>query len=482
MKNYLVLALFALVCNIVTAQTGIDWGTSVDIAPSSFGGQHPRIVVDASGNPIVIWTRSGDESLMFARWNGTGFTAPVKLNDGLTVANASWMGPDIAAKGDTVYVVMKQTPEADTNSHVYLTRSFDGGSTFSIPLRVDYLADSVSRFPTVAVDDAGHPLVAFMKFNNSFLDSRWAVSRSFDYGATFQTDVEASGWSSPGSEVCDCCPGALVSDGATVAMLYRDNRNNIRDTWAGLSTDSGTTFSTGFNLDQNNWNINSCPATGPDGVIVGDTLYSVFMNGASGTLAYLSAFSLSSQTLVSVDPLTGVVPGLSQQNYPRIDHDDRALCVVWRQVLNGESQLALRFTQDITQGLPAGFDVVDGSGIVNADVALANAKVHVVWQDENDGKVKYKLGTYSPVSTGLATPAVGKSVVMAPNPAMDHTIIRLVDHSAFLAEVYGFAGNLVYASTETTMLRLDTSEFQPGTYVVVLKQAGRQWLRKLVVN
>src|SRR6187399_144931 len=140
--------LFTLIFISILADAQITWNMAMDVAGSSFGNMHPRIVTNASGDPLILWNHS--MNAMFSRWNGTGFTTPVALNPApLMVAGASWMGPDIAAKGDTVYVVFKQMPEADTSSHIYIIRSFDGGTTFSMPFQVDNIGDSISRFPTL---------------------------------------------------------------------------------------------------------------------------------------------------------------------------------------------------------------------------------------------------------------------------------------------------------------------------------------------
>jgi len=281
MKNILVIS-FLLFSISVSAQSGITWTTGTDIYNNTYSNMHPRMALDRQGNPLIVWGKMSDESVYFSRWNGTMFTTPVKLNGTMTVAAASWMGADIASHGDTVYVVMRQTPEsADTSKHIYIVRSFNGGQNFSSPIRVEYIADSVSRFPTVTTDATGNPIVAFMKFNSSFMDSRWVVVKSNDYGTTFSTDVKASGWGSS-AEVCDCCPGAIVSSANKTAMLYRDNNSNIRDIWTGISNNNATSFPSGFEVDNNNWMVMSCPSSGPDGVIIGDTLYSTFMSSGSG--------------------------------------------------------------------------------------------------------------------------------------------------------------------------------------------------------
>jgi hypothetical protein len=368
----------------------------MNISVNTFGNMHPRISVDGNGDPLVIWGRMSDGAVFLARWNGTGFNTPVKLNPAwMQIATASWMGPDIASKGDTVYVVVKKTPETSDTNHVYILTSFDGGNNFFAPVRVDYIADSLSRFPTVTVDDQGNPIVAFMKFNSSFLDSRWVVSRSLDYGNTFNTDVKASGFSGINAEVCDCCPGAVLNSGVNTLMLYRDNLSDIRDIWAGHSNNNLASFDNGFAVDTLNWFIVTCPSSGPDGIIVGDSLYSVFLSAGNGSYrTYLSTSSVSNNALGTFSNLTGSLPGLSQQNYPRIAHSGNAAAIVWKQNINGVAQLPVLFTNDITSGFPSAFDTVDISDITNADVAMSNGKVYVVWQDDNSQTVKFRSGTY----------------------------------------------------------------------------------------
>jgi hypothetical protein len=73
-----------------------------------------------------------------------------------------------------------------------------------------------------------------------------------------------------------------VSEGNTVVMPYRDNDNNIRDTWVGVSNDGGASFTSGMDVDQQDWLIMACPSSGPDAFIIGDNIYSTYMSGASG--------------------------------------------------------------------------------------------------------------------------------------------------------------------------------------------------------
>ncbi len=486
MKN--LLFVFTLLSSVYSvAQSGITWNSGLNIAANTYSNMHPRLCVDGSGNPMVIWGRMNDQSVFFSKWNGSTFSTPLKLNDTLTIATASWMGPDIASHGDTVYVVMKQTPEADTSSHIYLVRSFDGGITYSLPQRVDFIADSISRFPTITTDSAGNPVVAFMKFNNSFMESRWVVLKSTDYGATFSIDVKASGWGGSGG-VCDCCPGAVISSGNNCAMLYRDNNANIRDIWMGVSNDYGSTFTNGCNIDNNNWLIMSCPSTGPDAVTINDTLYSTFMNGAGGNAkCYFSKASLNNVALTSVAPLTGSIPGLTQQNFPRIASHGSALAIVWKQVISGNTMLPVLFTNDISNGLPSVYDTVDLNNITNADVALSNGSIYVVWQDDGSQTVKFYYGTFVPVSTGITSPNQNEKqdVTIFPNPVSN--VLNITSSSEISSVcIFNHFGEMVYSasldiqSLPFTTRKINLQNFSAGIYFINIAAGNSFYNHKFI--
>lgn len=461
------------------AQNTIIWNAGMNVAPASSGNEHPRITTDASGHPLILWGHVN--RAMFSRWNGSGFTTPVMVNPAtMTIAEASWMGPDIAAHGDTVYVVFKQTPEDSYLSHIWCVRSFDGGVSFSQPVRVDYIADSLSRFPSVTTDPLGNPVIGFMKFDPSFGDERWVVVRSTDFGTSFSLDVKASGWSSPSSTVCNCCPGTVLCSGNTVAMVYRDNKSDIRDTWAGVSFNGAVSFAGGMGLDGQNWNINYCPASGPDGVIIGDTLYSTFMSGASGMLrVYYSKSSLSAMTGSTGMLLTGSIMGLTKQNYPRMAAYGTALAIAWPQQVNGNDQCVLRFTNNILNGLPAGYDTVDLNNITNTDVALTGNHVFVVWEDDNSGTIKYRMGTYTP-SVGIHELERGVSVSIYPNPSTEFISVDCDEtmNELILTDIPGKKIYSTFPNQKTAKLHLERT----GVYFLTIRVDKAVITRKIIVQ
>lgn len=481
----LILVISSFISLFASAQNGITWNMGMNIAASSFGNMHPRMVTDGAGNPAVIFGRMSDQSVFISRWNGTAFTMPMQVNPvSLTIATMSWQGPNIAAKGDTMYIVMKQTPEADTSSHIYIQRSFDGGISFSMPVQVDNISDSISRFPTVTIDDNGNPIVAFMKMDAAFMDARWVVAKSNDFGNTFNVDTKASGWS--GGVICDCCPGALANNGSNVLMVYRDNLNNLRDQWAGISTDNGNSFTAGMPIDQNNWMITSCPGSGPDAVIIGDTVHTVYMSSATGNAhVYYSAASISAMQGTTGSEITGNFAGLTIQNYPRIATDGTAMALAWKQIVNGVDQCALLFTNDIANGFPASYDTVDLSQVVNTDVAIAGGNIFVVWEDGGSGTVKYRSGTFNSTTT---VPKINSTVLfsISPNPARGVITIHSND-SGSNAEitVTDYLGQKIFLNiifSDQGYTRISTENWNSGIYFITLFSENSISTQKIIIQ
>lgn len=448
------------------AQSGITWNPTMNVNNMTmYGNQRPRIVLDRSGDPMILWGNSGNNNAYFSKWNGTGFTTPMVVNTSFPVFAASWAGPDIASNGDTLYIVVKETPEITNPAYIFA--SFDGGNTFSTASQVDlYLADSISRFPTVTVDNNGQPIVAYMKINPDFLGARWVVTRSNDFGNTFTVDQLASGWS--GGDVCDCCPSSITNSGNTVIHMYRDNNSNIRDMWAGMSTDGGNTFTSGFYLDNPGWMLMMCPSSGPDGDIIGNKLHSVLMSGASGDyLIYHSITDLTSQLNDTTYAITGLLPGLSSQNYPRMATDGSAVGIIWKQAVSGQDQLPLIFTNNINSGFPANYDTVDLDNITNADIAINDGMVHIVWEDAVSGTVKYRSGTYQSVLS--VDEEVSMNFVVYPNPATNEIELQIPEGvNEFSWEIVNLNGEIVKSGEKNSNgnFHIVVSDLAKGNYYV----------------
>ncbi len=480
MKQLFTSILLLTICSNSNAQT-ITWGTPLTVSSGTTGNLHPRITLGRSGNPFVLWGKS-DTKAYFSKWSGSAFTTPVALNPSFTVFAQSWAGPDIASFGDTIYASMKRNPETSDTNYSFLVHSYDGGTTFSAPIRVDNIDTNKSRFPIVTTTSTGNPLVAFMKFNAMFADARYVVSKSTNYGMSFSADALASGTA---GDVCDCCPAAIVSSGSNAAVLFRNNLSNIRDIWTGVSTDNGTSFPTNIAIDSTNWMIMSCPSTGPDAFAIGDSIYSVFASSGSGSyLVYLSRYSMSG-TGVTTTPLTGAFSGLSSQNYPRIANAGNDASIVWKQVSGGMNMICFSFTNNISTGF-TGFDTLAmGSGMMNADVVMTPGNIHVVYEDDNTGKLMYVKGTYT-IPLSVTDVANRERIEIYPNPATESFSVNLNKINAisfsYLTDVTGKRIDLK-ANNKNDKIIFSLTGIAKGNYYFVLgDEAGKTYYSKLVVQ
>lgn len=481
MKRIILFTLFLFFSKTLFCQS-INWSAPLNVAPAQYGNNHPRIVLDGNGSPLILWGKSTTNEAWFSRWNGNAFTAPVILNPvTIPVFAASWAGPDIASFGDTIYVTYKHTPE-DTN-HIYITKSFDGGATFSSPVQVDNIGLNISRFPVVAVDSAGNPLVAFMHFEPMWMNPQYVVCRSSDFGNSFNTEVVASSFS--GGQVCDCCPATLISAENFTTMLYRDNLNNIRNMWAGISTDAGTTFSNGIAIDQTNWFFNSCPSSGPDGFILDDSLYSVFMSAGTGnSLIYNSVFSLSNPTSGTSNAITGMVAGLNEQNFPRIAHAGKAAVISWVQTINNVDQLLFQYTDNIQNGFPTLIDTITtGNQLANTDVAISPGEIHLIWENSTTGTIKYQKGSY--VTSNITSQSANSGIQLYPNPAGNFVNLKVENdnHSLIEINIFNINGQPVcHQNTFKNIVTINTLEFTSGIYAVQVTVNGVSSFKKLSVE
>jgi hypothetical protein len=162
--------------------------------------------------------------------------------------------------------------------------------------------------------------------------------------------------------------------------------------------------------------VNGCPSSGPDGIIIGDTLYSVFRSSATGTKIYTSKASLSNLQLASTTAYTPALPPIASQDYPRLANAGNAAAMVWKEVRNGKAKACVTLTASIQGGFPAGYDTLANANVENVDVAMRAGEIHAVWENSSTGTVMYRKGTYS-IPNSVADISAATLISVYPNPA-----------------------------------------------------------------
>jgi hypothetical protein len=442
----------------------ISYGPVIDVNEPNQGGLRPRIVINGDGQPVVLWGRSSPNANRVAVGTGMGFTPGVQVHIPGTVlpAVSDWQGSSIAAAGNTVWVVLKATPEDE--KPIYVRRSDDGGLTWGDTIRVEPNNGLWSRFPSITVQDPDEPVVQYMEFDSGFMGARYVVSKMT--GGIFNPPVQVSSPYAPGN-VCDCCPAQIVSNGARMAAMYRNAGDDERVMWGAFSDDGGTTFPTGTKIDTTGWIISQCMSSGPDGVIAGDSIRYVWMSGViQGSKVYTASASMVDGGIGHHRRLYSQPQNIIQ-NYPRIAGRGDTLGVVWQQ--SSGAQMEVLFSWSVTG--PGGFGApdtvnVDLAGMQqNPDIAYADGAFHIVWGEMGAGQVRYRKATLNN-SVGIGTLANSDPALRVwPNPT--NGIVHLESEEWIRAEIIDMSGRIVLHA-KGSRSTIDVAALASGSYTIIL--------------
>ena len=388
MKKIFIILLLQTIITCSFSQQ-LNFGNYLTISSGADGYGRARIVTVSNGDPLIVWRKDSSPKMLKAtRWTGSSFVSSYDITN-VGVNPNSWDGPEVAAKGDTVYVVF--TSLATTQTSIMLIKSFDGGLTFSDTTRVSK-NDPLHKYRmgNIAIDKLGNPVVSYMQYLLNWTEPKQMVNKSNDFGNSFVGAVEASHLS-PG-EPCDCCKSSLVIDNDNIYLLYRNNENNVRNSFVAKSSNGGLSFDTYSDLDDFNWIISSCPATTPKGVVNNDSLIVVRKSGATGNnevvISSIDKTSLSSAQCVNIDyPPAGTI-----QNYPEIDNKGDSLFVVWQDNRNGLTDCFIKYSFNGVNNLAHFSSFTDSSVTgpkLNPHVAYSNNKLHLVYTDYSAYSIKY---------------------------------------------------------------------------------------------
>ena len=409
MKNVLIVIFISTLISVDIGAQQLTFNQHKTISENSDGFGRPRVVLTASDAPLIIWRKDASpKALRASKWDGIDFSAPYAiLQDG--ILPSSWDGPEVATKGDTVYVVF--TSLATSQSAIMLIKSFDGGLNFSDTIRVSENNPAHKfRMGNVAINSDGNPIVSYMQYLLNWTDPRQMVNVSFSAGSTFLGATEASALA-PG-EPCDCCKSSLVCAGPDVFLLFRNNESNMRNSYIAKSNDGGLYFSSTADMDDYIWTLTSCPATTPRGALSGDSITVVKRSGATGNNEVVCS-SVSTQTLNhtynnNIDFINGII-----QNYPEVSTSGDTVIAVWQDNRGGTQDCYISASTNGPFNLQGSVSYTDTSGFgqkVDPDVVFKNGDIHLVYLNSSEHKIVYvKSSIKAPSSLEeLDRPALNK--------------------------------------------------------------------------
>jgi|GEM_PF-2473846 len=197
---------------------------------------------------LITWAKFGgwNSGIKFIKSvdGGNTFTSPVHINSS---GNGSMPKK---GRGDTIYVLWAMDYPQDPNydQGIWISKSTDGGSTFSSPFHVaDVYYSGILPWrdyviPSFDVDrNTGYIYVVFHSADAGYTDFDAYFTRSTDGGLTFETPVRLNAVTT-GAQFF---PSVSVDDSGYVHVIWYDTRrgNDSLDIYYKVSKDYGQTFS-----------------------------------------------------------------------------------------------------------------------------------------------------------------------------------------------------------------------------------------------
>ena len=134
-------------------------------------------------------------------------------------------------------------------------------------------------------------------------------------------------------EPCDCCqPDLEIDENGNVYVAYRNNVQNLRDTYLSVKRFNEDGFHENYQVSNFQDFIPYCPSSGPDIDIKEDEIavaYTIYDNEKVYT-------SMSDLDEIDFSDFMNVSSSSSKQNYPYISFNENIL-VVWADFINNNS-------------------------------------------------------------------------------------------------------------------------------------------------
>ena len=228
-------------------------------------GTAPMFAVSRDGREAIAWVAApngGTDGRIYVSIDGG---APHELRDPLGPIEPHGEAPPKLAFDDggalgALYVVAKEVPgRRFPASALRFARSEDNGRTWSTPISVnDDSTFGSHNFHALHAMSDGSLYVAWL--DGRLGKSTVYVTRSRDGGRTWSANQRVGA-----GEACPCCRTSIAaaSDG-TVYLAWRAVLpGNVRDIVIARSTDGGVTWSTPVRAHADEWVFDGCPHAGP---------------------------------------------------------------------------------------------------------------------------------------------------------------------------------------------------------------------------
>jgi hypothetical protein len=314
----------------------------------------PAVTADDHGRVVLAWasqTGESERTLYLARSEdgGTTFDRPVawrkvpiyrfaSRSKNQEMVFSTHVLPRLVAGREAIYLGWVEAIEGGPAVAYFVSKSLDGGRTFSAPIRVHGDEAVKPGFTALAVGPDDSVECAWLDGRGEGQQpfaSRWPKdSEGFEPERLIFAGPDGKG-------VCPCCDLAVVrSEDGTEFVAFRNNDEGYRDIWlASVQADNQASPEPPTPVSTEHWSFNGCPHDGPALLARDGRLSVIWMDAHTGKNRVYFADSL----LEALDfHPREVSPGtIRDQSHPKLSSDcSGKLYAVWDESLGGDPEVS----------------------------------------------------------------------------------------------------------------------------------------------
>ena len=349
------------------------------------------------GGALVAWAaQDGPVNHLWVARLGAGEAVPQRVNPGELTVEALHHPPRLAVTrtGEVYLSWSSDRPKPAGTlfaSDLRLSRSLDGGRTFTGHLRVNEDRPISHSFDGLAVAGDGTVIVGWIDGREGRPDPATYVARVVEQG------TRVAGVAKVGDNTCVCCRvDAATGPGDAVALLWRRVfPGDVRDMVLALSRDGGRSFGAPALVHADGWKIAGCPHRGGAvGLDAGGRAYATwYTEGAEGKPDLLFAVSTDGRRFGPPRRLHTAGASIPDHARMAVAPDGRAV-IAWEDSTAVRRRILLRYTADAGRTLSPTQTLSKAIKAWEPDVVVGpDGQFLVAWQEEQFPSVKTVVQT-----------------------------------------------------------------------------------------
>ena len=178
--------------------------------------------------------------------NGDVFDSPIQINDAACTGGIEFEGLTSLAldSSGNIYLAWVDGRRANGNGDIYFAKSTDNGQNFSTNIMVNDInqsgADSIQYIPSIAIGSSNDIYVTFTdkRLGDDWSNNRVYISKSSDGGSTFSTETLLAGH----NETCKS-HDIIINSNDEINVALNTFANSHWGIWLFVSDDGGNNFS-----------------------------------------------------------------------------------------------------------------------------------------------------------------------------------------------------------------------------------------------